>query len=152
MIDRERSHEHGVDEREDRRVRADAERERADDDRREADVASQCAERVDDVLLQLFHHIGSLHCTLSLFVHDDAVVSHGGDVAELTQGFLSGRVGRPSGGDQSLRAHLEVERQLVVDLARDVRAAKRNAKDFAHGRSQAGAGDTAASALPTARA
>ena len=92
-----------------------------------------------------------MHRALPLFIHDDAIVAYGVDVAELTQGFTPSRVGRPSRGDETLRTHLEVKRELVVHVARQVRASEDNAEDASHG-DYAVSGAAAASALPIARA
>ena len=75
------------------------------------------------------------------------------DVAELAQCLRRAPLGIPARGDEALRAHLEMERQLVVDLALDVRAAEGQAEDASHVRPQdAWSATRRASALPTARA
>ena len=121
-----------VDEGEDRGVRADANREGAHDDRGEADVAAQRAKCVHQVLSKLGHHICSPHRSLSLLVHGDAVLTHRTDVAELAQGLLSRAVRIPAGIHESLHSHLEMERELVVDLPRDVRPGEWQSEDASH--------------------
>jgi hypothetical protein len=73
-----------------------------------------------------------MHSLLSLLIHDDTILTNDVHVTELSKGFPPRSVGRPAGRDETLRSHLEMKRQLVVHLARDVRAANWQAKDAAH--------------------
>jgi hypothetical protein len=76
-------------------------------------------------LLQLADHIRAVHCSLPLLIHDHTILANDVQAAELSQCFLSRGVGRPPRGNETLCPHLEMKRQLVVHLTRDVCASKR---------------------------
>jgi hypothetical protein len=70
-----------------------------------------------------------------LAIHDQDVVPHTGDVAELPE-RLATRLGLGhSFGHQARDARLEMERELVVDFALDAPVAERDAKDSTHSHS-----------------
>jgi hypothetical protein len=132
MYHRQRAHDDRVDQGEDGRVGTDPECQRDDDHERESRVSPEGAQRIQHILLNLTDDVRSVGCSLSLLIHDDTILTNDVDVTELAHCLPPGRIDGPSGGDQALRSHLEMERQLVVHLAGDVSASKWDAKDAAH--------------------
>jgi len=70
----------------------------------------------------MIHHLGSVFSTESAFIDRDAAVAHSGDIAESAFGLVTGSVaGEPPRLEVS-PAHLEMKRQLVVDVGAHIRA------------------------------
>ena len=132
MRDVERPQQYGVDEREDRRIGADAEGQRQHDDERETEIAAQRARGVREVLNELLGIVAASHGAFSLLVESDTIVANGLDIAELSQRLAPRRVRRHAAGDQTLRAHVEMKRQLVVHGLGDLGLTKDETERAAH--------------------
>ena len=118
-----------IDERERRGVRADAECEREQHHRGEADVLPHRAQRVRDVLPQVAQIVGATHGALPLMVDVEAAVANGAQVAEALERLRARSIGREPRGDELLRAHGDVEVELLIDVALDVPGADADAED-----------------------
>ena len=68
------------------------------------------------------HHLGSVGTTESAFIDGDAAVAHSRDVAEPTRGLGACDVVRKPARLQVSSPHLEVKRELVVDVGAEVGA------------------------------
>ena len=150
---RQRPQQERVDEREDRRVRANGDGERQHDDGREADVGAERAQGVERVLAQLREVVRALHGFLLLVVDVEHLGAHGVPVAELTE-----RLGSRGGGvhaalDEAAHAHLEVKRQLGVHVALDSTRAEVEAEESPpNGRCAIGVGHQGATGAGARRA
>ena len=92
---RQRPQQRRVDQREDRAVGADAERERQSPRRREHRRRTQLAERELHVVTQLFEPLADSHLTISLSSEVDAGLFDGGDVAHPLERELARRSADP---------------------------------------------------------
>ena len=106
---------------EDRRRGADADRERQRGDGGEPGHAGELAQRIPRVLHELVNPFGTAHISLPSLANAAAGGVDSLDVAEATDGFRARELGVEAAGDVLARAHLDVERELRVDLVSDAR-------------------------------
>jgi hypothetical protein len=119
---RRRTEEEPIDDAEHDRVGPDPERERRDDDRGEARPEPDPARRVAEILEESVEPLASLHVSLP---------SRGGRMeatrlvvgAETAEGLGARLVGAKAAPHELLDAHVEVEADLLVDVALETRAA-----------------------------
>ena len=95
--ERERAQEHAVDDREDRRVRADAERERDDRGDGERGRRAELAKRVGEILAELAEVVFAARGGFRAAVERADVAAGVVDVAELAERLRAGGVGREAG-------------------------------------------------------
>ena len=113
-----------MNDREDRGVRADPQRQRQrgrDRERRRAEQGAHAEAHVVDEIRQQLRALGP-HVSPSIVVDEN--IAHRVELAETLLGFAARVVGRHPERDVALGAHVEVERQLVVDVDARVRPAK----------------------------
>jgi hypothetical protein len=107
------------DNREDGRVGSDAECEREQRDDREARIVAKLTKRESDVLSDLVAELRALFMVHPRAIGAIQVSSREFEIAKLGAGLFACRGWRNASVDELLRLHLEMEAQLVIDLASD---------------------------------
>ena len=123
IADRERPQHHAVDERENRRIRADAEGERRDGGRGDAARLQHHSQRIPNVQRQF---VIEAHATCLA-----TVLLHARDRPKLEPRATQGRFSRQAGALKILGIRLEMKSHLVVHLAFEACAASQRAKQGA---------------------
>ena len=114
---RKRAEERGIDEREDGAVGADAERERQRRHQGEGGRALQLPDREPEVAPKLVEPLREAHVAVSPSANCRHRLSEARDIAEPPEGQLSRRRRIHAARDELARAHLDVQGELLVDLA-----------------------------------
>jgi len=117
-----------VDHAEDRRRRADADRQRKRGDGGEARHTSELAERVARILHELVDPFCTAHIALPSLADTATGVVDSLNVAEPADSFRAGELGVEAARDVLARAHLDVERELRVDLVGHTRLEQHRAE------------------------
>ena len=95
----------------------------------ESHVLAHRAQRVRNVLPEVAQIVGATHGALLLMVDIEAVVANGAQVSETLERLRSRSVGRQPRGDELLRAHGNVEVELLIYVALDVPGANADAEN-----------------------
>ncbi len=132
MADGQRANKNSVDERIDRRVGADAERESADHESGEGGVAAERPDAIRDVLTNFSDESPTPSGRLAFPIEHEHVAAYTAHVAELLQRRRAGIIRRHSPGDKRVDARLQMKEDLVVDFADEAKPAERNAEHSAH--------------------
>ena len=131
----QRPQQHGVDDAEDGAVGADAERQRQHRRQRVTLVRAQRAQGEADVLRDVVHDVGAMAILDQSLARLTQLGLDGAPVPER----VLGRAPRVGGChplvDVLVRAHLDVERQLAIDIAAGAARAEAQAKDSLDGSS-----------------
>ncbi len=109
-----------VDDGEDRRVRADAEGQRDDRGGGEGGGGAQLSRGVDDVLPEVAHVLAPPLGGFGVAVHGADVAPCVVDVAELAHRLRAGGVGRKAERDEGVDPHVEMERELGLEVGADL--------------------------------
>ncbi len=117
VAERERTKQRRVDEREDRAVGADAERERQRGHERKRRRPFQLADRELQVVAELVQPLGQAHIPISLSTEGGHRSFEARDVAKAVECQLTRGFRIDAARDELARPHLEVKGELFVDLA-----------------------------------
>ena len=131
---RQRPEHDGVDEAEDGGGAANPEREREDRDGGKPAMGQQLADSESNVAKALVHVLAALHAALRFPAKLAAGAIGGSQIAEAPKRFGTGFGRRPSAIDVFAGSHLQMERELLVDVAVDARPEQLRARrQSAHG-------------------
>jgi hypothetical protein len=121
-----------IDEREDRAVGADAERQGQRGDQREARRVPQLPERGFQIVPELVDPEAHAHLAVSLSAKASHRLLEGGDIAQSTDRDLAGGLRIHAARDELARAVLDVQREFFVDLLIDREAPEPRTKRTFH--------------------
>jgi len=111
---REGAQQKRIDESEDRRVRADPQRQDEQHDGREALLLPERSDRVPGILPEILQTTRARHGSFSLVVDGETFIPHRAHVPELLQRLRASGLGSEPRGHQLARPHLDVECELLV--------------------------------------